>query len=210
MKKFTILLLTFFAALALAPLASAQSESDRNLYVDAVSDFKSARYEEAVQKFAILVRKYPKDAKLRYYLNNSRLRLIDNQVPKGTVEAELSQVVLPKFQVQGASLDLVFDYLSAKATELSDGKVKANFIYKGTQDERERQNISLNLTNIPITEVIRYVGEITGTHFDYEKHAIVATPRANLAVPAGQADTKPANKDPFAPKQSGDPFDPFA
>ena len=70
---------------------------------------------------------------------------------------------------------------------------------------------SPKLNNVPITEVIRYVGTLTGTKFKYEEFAIVGVPTATairqdaearaIAEKRAQAAAKPKfddkPKDPF-------------
>jgi hypothetical protein len=74
--------------------------------------------------------------------------------------------------------------------ELTGGKLHPNFIYKGSSEDRTRPQITLRLANVPVSEVIRYVGELTGTSFAFEPHAVVGTPVAMLskepAVPAAK------------------------
>ena len=42
--------------------------------------------------------------------------------------------------------------------------------------ERGRARITLNLTNIPFTEALRYVGSLAGVAFTYDKYAIMVKP----------------------------------
>ncbi len=58
-----------------------------------------------------------------------------------------------------------------------------------TSPEVAKQTVTLNLTNIPFTEVLKYVGQLTGTRFDIEKYAIVVRPAtpAVASAPAAEA-----------------------
>ena len=109
------------------------------------------------------------------------------------LEAKLAQIVIPGVMFEATHLGLVFEYLTQKSEELSGGKVVANFIYKGTDEEKTRKLVTLNLRNAPFTEVVRYVGQLTDTVFTYEEFAIVGKP-------AGAAPAPPAT--PTAPTGS--------
>lgn len=196
------------AAMIIVPASQAQQVDDRKLYEEAVTAYKARDYATAYEGFSELQKNYPTDAKIRYYFNNARMNLRASKPVRANLEAELQAIVLPEIELDGASLDVVFSFISAKADELSGGKVAANFIYKGTAEERDEPNISLRLKNVPLTEVIRYVGEISGTQFKYETHAIVGMPRRMLAVPASSDLPEPPRKNPFL--ESNKPKDPFA
>lgn len=83
-------------------------------------------------------------------------------------------------------------------------------LYKGSNADKESKMVTWKLGNVPMTEVIRYVGQLTGTKFKYEEYAVVGIPatqdaRATKALEQkSQESSKPqfddAPKDPFAKK----------
>lgn len=202
----TLILCAVLAAAFLTPMAGADDKkrTDNEIYAEAQALFKAKNWKEAEKRFAYLAKKHPQHAKIRYFLNNSRLNGRVDRVPAGTVEGDLSKIVLPQINLEDASLELVFEFLTSRVKELSGGATNVNFIYRGPQESREMQNINLRLSNVPVTEVIRYVGELSGTHFKYERHAIVGIPRSEMAVPVAAEPAKPS--DPFAPRKDPDPF----
>jgi len=151
---------------------SADSKED---YRNAQVAEKEGDYRTAIAIYEALVRQYPRDPKLRAALAQARLAEREG-TPKGVLEAKLKLVILPEVEFSDVDLDSVFMYLSQKTEELTGGKLRPNFIYKGSVEERKRPQITLRLSNVPVSEVIRYVGELTSTVFVYEPHAIVGTP----------------------------------
>ncbi|MEM7010449.1 MAG: hypothetical protein AAF585_03095 [Verrucomicrobiota bacterium] len=202
----TLILCAVLAAAFLTPMAGAddQKKKDNEIYAEAQALFKAQKWEEAEKRFSYLAKRYPQHAKIRYFLNNVRVNKAAGKKAPGTAEDALSKIVIPQINLQDASLELVFEFLAAKVEELSGGETSVNFIYRGPQESREMQNINLRLSNIPVSEVIRYVGELSGTHFKYEPHAIVGMPRSQMAVPVAAEPEK--RNDPFAPKKDADPF----
>jgi len=136
---------------------------------------KEGDYRTAIAIYEALVAQYPRDPKLRAAMAQARLAAREGS-PKGTLEAKMKEVILPEVEFADVDLDSVFLYLSQRTEELSGGKVRPNFIYKGSAEDRKRPQITLRLSNVPVTEVIRYVGELTSTAFVYDLHAIVGTP----------------------------------
>jgi len=149
---------------------------------------KDGDYRTAIALYEALVGQYPGDPKLRAALAQAKLAAKKSS-SKGALEGKLKAVILSQVEFSEADLDSVFLFLTQKTDEATGGKLHPNFIYKGSQEDRMRPQITLRLSNVPVSEVIRYVGELTSTAFVYETHAIVGTPLAmggRAPEPAGQ------------------------
>ena len=149
----------------------------------------SGDYRTAISIYEALISQFPQDPKLRAALAQARLASKQPNL-KGGLESQLKAVILPEVEFADADINSVFLYLTQKTDELTGGKLHPNFIYKGSNEDRTRPQITLRLANVPVSEVIRYVGELTGTSFAFEPHAVVGTPVAMLskepAVPAAK------------------------
>ncbi len=158
-------------------------------YQQAKTAEKEGDYKTAIAIYEALIAQFPQDPKLRAALAQARLAAREG-TPKGTMEAKLKTIILPEVEFTDADLESVFLYLSQKSEELSQGKLKPNFIYKGSLDDRRKPQITLRLTSVPVSEVIRYVGELSSTVFVYEPHAIVGTPVHLTTAQPGAATPK--------------------
>ncbi len=171
----------FATPLALPGWIQADPKQD---YQQAKAAEKEGDYKTAIATYEALIAQFPQDPKLRAALAQARLAAREG-TPKGSMEAKLKAIILPEVEFSDADLESVFLYLSQKSEELSQGKLKPNFIYKGSLDDRRKPQITLRLTSVPVSEVIRYVGELSATVFVYEPHAIVGTPvHLSTAQPA--------------------------
>ncbi|MEO8351618.1 MAG: hypothetical protein ABI680_07800 [Chthoniobacteraceae bacterium] len=106
-----------------------------------------------------------------------------------TQEKALAQVIIPKLAFKEATFDSTLSFLKAKVAEVSGGKQSVNFVVQPSVDQK--QTVTLNLTNIPASEAIRYLGELTNTRFDFQKFAIMVSAKG----------TAVATTDPKAPAQ---------
>jgi len=185
------------AAVVLAGAARESRADMKEDYRRAQAAEQQGEYRTAIEIYQALLRQYPQDARLRARLAQAQLAQREG-VPKATLEAKLRTVIIPAVDFQEADLDTVFQYLTLKTAELTEGKIQPNFIYKGTTEERKRANLTLRLSNIPVSELIRYVGDVSGTAFSYEPHAIVGTPLHRVSGKAATAE----------PADSGSPFAP--
>jgi hypothetical protein len=64
-----------------------------------------------------------------------------------------------------------------------------NFIYKGTPEQRTATLITLSLRNVPLSEAIKYVGELSRSKVRYEPHAVVIDPNPGAETPAASGGT---------------------
>jgi N-acetylglucosaminyldiphosphoundecaprenol N-acetyl-beta-D-mannosaminyltransferase len=91
------------------------------------------------------------------------------------------------------AIGAVFDYLKSTAAKLTEGKIAVNFVLKLPEDVVKTQTITLNMTNAPYTEVVRYVAELASLNVQYQQYAVLVTPK--VAVAPGAAPAVPATPD---------------
>jgi len=85
-------------------------------------------------------------------------------------------VILPRVDLREASLGEVLEFLRQKGNQAAAGKVAINFVAQ-LDETQKAAKITLSLQNAPFTEILRYVGELGGVQFSYEKFAIVVKPK---------------------------------
>ncbi len=102
----------------------------------------------------------------------------------GGKERVLAQLMVPSVKFKEAELTAALEALRAQVTKLSEGKQSVNFVVQ-VPEEQAKTPITLNLANVPFTEVLKYVGTLAGVTFAYDKYAI-------LVQPAGTAKSEPA------------------
>ncbi|MBX7208321.1 MAG: hypothetical protein K1X78_08435 [Verrucomicrobiaceae bacterium] len=83
-------------------------------------------------------------------------------------------VVIPKIDFADVTLAEAVQALGLMSKTASGGKVSPNIIVKNP--EMAKKPVTLNLANIPMTEVIDYLARMSGGRAVYEKHAVVIAP----------------------------------
>ncbi len=201
MKPLKIVLSAVFSAILLCPVLNAQGQSSvKDIYEKGKRAYLQKDYDTALKAFEHVAKYYPRDPRVRNYIAKTRMAIKAGK-PRATLEAKLRSIIIPNVEFEDADLETVMTYLSQKTAELSGGKVRPNFVFKGTTEEKNAGGINLKLNHVPVSEVIRYVGEMSRTQFRYEQFAITAVPFRMLV---------PTEQESPAKKSSGDPFDPFA
>ena len=97
-----------------------------------------------------------------------------------------TKLVLPSVQYRDAELNAVLDALRQQISKATDGKQAINFVMQ-LPPEQAKTSISLSLTNIPATEVLKYIGALANVSFTYDKYAIIVRPASPTAATEPQA-----------------------
>ena len=119
-----------------------------------------------------------------------RIKIDEETKPKGNdIEKQLSSLVVPQIQFKEATLGSALDYLKKTVDRLTNGKRAVNFVVQLSAEQVSTQTVTLNLTNVPFTEALRYLGTVADLNFTYDKYAIIVMPKT--APTASTAPTTP-------------------
>jgi hypothetical protein len=92
--------------------------------------------------------------------------------------------------MQDVTLTEAIDGLRALAKNASGGKITPNVIIKG-EDVMQRK-LSLALSNIPLSEALNYVTQLTNTKATYDKHVVILSGTADVLTTDVETDVKPS------------------
>ncbi|MBP84477.1 MAG: hypothetical protein CMO61_11590 [Verrucomicrobiales bacterium] len=158
-------------------LTPSEAQSDiQTVYNEGVTLYNDGEYTDAMVKFTAILKEDPRIIHARSYLNKCRLALASKRDVSNDIKAQIAQIIIPQLNFKDAPIGDILDYFTIRAEELSGGKVRPNFIYRGSADQRRNTLVTLSLRNVPMTEAIRYVSQLSETHIKYEEHAIIANP----------------------------------
>ncbi len=174
--------LLLLAALLATPLLPAQ-DTVRSKYNQGLALYNAGKYGEALLLFEEVLAQKPDFVYARNYAAKSKSMIARGVGPKKDLEGNLARLIIPEINFADAPLGDILDYLSARAAEISGGSVVANFIYKGTPEQRQNTLITLSLRGIPLTEAIKYVSQLSHSKVKYEEHAVVIEPLQSAAAP---------------------------
>jgi hypothetical protein len=109
------------------------------------------------------------------------LRMIEalerSEGPGGQLAKQLESLILPKVEFRDATFGSALEYLKQQADKQSQGKTKVNFVVSLPPDFVETRRVSLNLSNVPFTEALRYLGDLAEVKFSVEKYAVLVKPK---------------------------------
>ena len=129
----------------------------------------------AKTKFQELLSVDPSNVGAKNYLR--MIVMAEKKDKKGALSGQLATLMVPKVSFKEASFASVLEFLKTKAAELSANKVAPSFVLQLPPDFAKQTPITLELSNVPFTEVLRYLGDLTSTKFQIQEFAIVVTQR---------------------------------
>lgn len=111
-----------------------------------------------------------------------------------------AKIILPRVAFDGAAVDEALEYLRAKSKELDPDKQGVNIVLVDPASARDAR-ITLSLTNVPLTEVLRYVARFAERTLRFEDNAAVvlevAPAVSSIVSAAAGFSVKPAAESPL-------------
>ena len=113
-----------------------------------------------------------------HFETKALLAQIRSQMKPGvsSLKKTYAGVKLAKVEFSEVTLDEAVQALRALAKNATEGRVTPNFLIKG--EDLKAKVVSLSLEGIPLSEVIEYLGQLSGSRVVYEAHAVVFQPAA--------------------------------
>ncbi len=88
------------------------------------------------------------------------------------MRARAEAIVLPDVSFNETSLTSAVEYLRQMAAKAAAGK-GINFVELYPKEFGEETMVTLSLSGVPLSAVLKYVGESSGVAVEYQPHAIV-------------------------------------
>lgn len=173
-------------AAALACVATLHADTVQEVYARGMRAYMSGDLDSAKQMFEQVLAADPQNRPAA-----ALLRRIEMQTPAGdSLRKSVASITTPKVDFRDASLSSVLDYLTKLTSHLSNGKVTLNLVRMFSADYGQSTKITLQLSNVPMTDVLDYVANLGGLKVGYQTHAIVlerSQAQAGLAPQTGAA-----------------------
>lgn len=173
MKPLQIFLFTLAVALPL--VVSAAPEEVQQLITEGQTAFNRGDMETAKTNFEMVYRIDPRNQLAINYLR--RIKYTESNRPKGTDQEKLfAALIIPKVEFKEATLGSALDSLKKTVERQSEGKLAVNFVVQLPDEQVKSQPVTLSLSNVPFTEVLRYLGGVAKLSIVYDKYAVIVRP----------------------------------
>lgn len=172
-------------SLLAAPAAFAADSPEVQEYLrEGQAAFLRGDYASAKSAFQMVYSIDPRNMTAINFLK--RIKVAEETRPKYTDQQQsLAGIVIPQIQFREATLGSALDFLKKAVEKQTGGKQAANFVVQLPAEQVNTQTVTLNLTNVPFTEAVRYLAELANATVSYDRYAIMIKPKSAVA-PAPQ------------------------
>lgn len=123
--------------------------------------------------------------------NNMLAYIRANHRPQDvTLQKQFETLIIPKVEFGDVTLSEALEGLRALAKNASSGKIVPNVIVRG--EEVGQRKVTLSLANIPLSEALNYVTQLTNTKASYDKHAVTISSLADPVGATAETTAKPS------------------
>jgi general secretion pathway protein D len=98
--------------------------------------------------------------------------LANQQTGSERITQKLRSLIFPKVEFDGATLDEVVELLRVRSRDLDPEGKGVSFVVSAPSEARSKP-VSLNLLNVPMEELLRYVSEMCGVAYKVDEHAVI-------------------------------------
>ncbi len=173
-KTFHLTLCGFLTVIcwSAANTPAAAADDLKTSYQQGRALFYAGQLEAAREKLAPVLAKNPNHLETQAMMAQIKQQLGEGE---NTLKSSYQKVVLEKVEFSNVELSEALQavrFLSRKAT---NEKISANVIV--ANPELAKKPVSINLTQVPLSEVINYLAQMAGAKVTYDKVAVVLSPK---------------------------------
>ena len=191
LKRLLIAGLLALAAMTIMAIPEASAQTATQVYSEGVEAYKQGDVETAKHKLSLALeidRNYRPASILLNRIATDQHAAAAGGAP-GLSSRMLDKTVVP-VEFKDTTLNSALEFLRQRVDETTGGKLKLNFAVN-LPPELANKRVTLKLDRVPISEVLRYIGDLTGVKFDVQQYAIMVTPAATISAPSTAANPTP-------------------
>ncbi|YCM43741.1 hypothetical protein V2O64_20760 [Verrucomicrobiaceae bacterium 227] len=147
-----------------------------SLYKAGLVAMHQGNEKEARSAFKSVLKLQPGHGHARYQLTQLPATVAKVKLQKR--EALFASTLIKEINFNKATLSEALEALNLFASQATDDKFTPNFVIQDPGGKLEEKTITLKMTNVPLSNILHYVTELTGTKVRYDAHATVVRPAA--------------------------------
>lgn len=185
--KTTILLLLAAVLAAFTPASVRAADDLHVMYEEGRAAFHAGQFDLARERLAYVLSKSP-----GHLPTQAMLVQIERQIgPDNTMlRKSYEKIILPRVEFAEVSLEEAVQAVRMLSMKATDNKVAPNVIVKSP--EAAKKPITLSLSQVPLSEVLNYLAQLTGSRLTYDKTAVVISSMADVPAPVAPTPVVPS------------------
>lgn len=150
---------------------SATAESPQSYYQRGLTAMNQGDIVAAEKNLRAALQAKPQDPHVRYALNE--LQLHRDQIAARYREYMMKRTKIAKVEYADASLSECLDHLSIMVKNATDQRFAPNFVIKDSMGRLKSRRVTLQLANVPASQILQYLASASSCKVVYEQHTIV-------------------------------------
>lgn len=117
----------------------------------------------------------PKHANARYRLGEVKLNA--NGIRANAMEAKIGGIMIPAYQIEDATVQEALAVLGIAIEKQSKEEIIPNFVIEDPDKKLVDAKVTMNIKNVPVSAILKYIHSQTNTKIRYDEHAVVILAR---------------------------------
>jgi len=101
----------------------------------------------------------------------------------------LERLAFP-IELKDTSLQSALELIRQQVETTTGGKTQVNFVLQ-LPPELANKKVTLRLNHVPVTEMLRYIGDLAGVAFQVQRYAIMVLPKSSAPTSADAVGASP-------------------
>ncbi|MEP6667552.1 MAG: hypothetical protein ABJF10_00280 [Chthoniobacter sp.] len=185
MKPLQFLACTLTLAFATAVYADETATQIQQLITEGQNAYTKGDFAGAKSAFEMVYSMDSRNTTAIKFLVRLKAEMGTGKTASVPIERQMASIVIPQIQFHEATLSSALDYLRNAVKRQSNNKLAVNFVVQLPADQVNTQTVTLNLTNVPFTEAVKYLCEVANLTYEYDKYAIKLKPKTDGTTTTG-------------------------
>jgi tetratricopeptide (TPR) repeat protein len=156
-------------------LAESITEKAEAFFQQGLAEEKAGNPTAAVSAYKKAIELNPKHANARY--RAGQVQIHAPTIKAKAQEQKINTIMIPAYQIEDATLKEAIELLALAIEKHSEDKTAPNFIVEDPTKKLAEAKLTLNLKNVPVSAILKYIHAQTRTKIRYDEHAVVILAR---------------------------------
>jgi tetratricopeptide (TPR) repeat protein len=168
----TLIVIACSASFALAESAAEKAEAwyQQGLIAEKAGDPTTAL---AAYKAALALNANHANARYRA----GEVKINATGLRANAIEAKIGGIMIPTFQIEEVTVQEALEVLAVAIGKQTKDEIVPNFIIEDPNKKLADAKVTLNIKNVPVSAILKYIHAQTNTKVRYDEHAVVIIAR---------------------------------
>lgn len=146
----------------------------QDLYIRSVTAMNEGNVTVAEQGLRAILKAQPNHPQAKFQLNN--LLTNRDKIAAKSRQIAMSKIIIDEVDYSDASVSECLESLTALIKEKTQKNFAPNFVVKDPSNLLKDKRVTLKLSKVPASEILKYINSSSQSKAVYEEHAIVISP----------------------------------